>query len=216
MSRQTRIISGLIRITLAISACMWMLASILSSPLGAASGSKAEIFPVQKAAPAAVVIEAAGGELDLRRQMRAKNGVVGLDTGPVLFSHAPTGSFGFVAPQSLGMALVTQSSDLALEPVSPAVNAFEIHKLADGSGLLVGFMGKELVPQIAPTERPKNIRLSLYSNPVEKAPLIVAVPLVKLMVDRMPIRLDPQKLDSPVVLDMDLQGTANRRTPVGP
>jgi len=190
-----------------------MVLILLSNPLDAAQGGKTEILPLQKAAPAAVAIETAGSEAELRRQMRAKNGVAELHAGTVRFSQAPTGSFGFIAPQFLGMALVTQSPDLALERVSPAANAYEIHKLADGSGLLVGFMGGDLVPQVTPSQRPKNIRIALYSNPSDKAPLIVAVPLVKLMVDRMPVRLDPKQPDSPVMLDMDLQGTANRKSP---
>jgi hypothetical protein len=201
---------------IAVSPLVLIFLSLLTSPLVATPGGKTEILPLQKAAPAVVVIEKAGNEAELRRQMRAKNGVAELRTGTARFSQAPTGSFGFIAPQSLGMVLVTQSPDLALERESSTANAYEIHKLADGSGLLVGFMGKELVPQITPSERPKNLRISLYSNPLDKAPFIVAVPLIKLMVDRMPIRLDPQKPDSPVMLDMDLQGTANRKTPVEP
>jgi hypothetical protein len=31
----------------------------------------------------------------------------------------------------------------------------------------------------------------------------------------MPIRLDPKKTDSPVMLEMDLQGTANRKSVPG-
>ena len=188
-------------------------AGLLPGPLDAAQGGKTEILPVQKAAPAAVVIETGGSESELRHQMRTKNGVAELRNTTVLFSQAPTGSFGFIAPQVLGMALVTQSPDLALERVPPAANAYEIHKLTDGSGLLVGFMQGDLVPQVSPSQRPKNIRITLYSNPSEKAPLIVAVPLVKLMVDRMPIRLDPRRPDSPVMLDMDLQASANRKSP---
>ena len=190
-----------------------LLFTLPTNTLHAAQGSKTEILPVQKAAQAAVAIETAGSEAELRRQMRTKNGVLELRTGTVLFSQAPTGSFGFIAPQFLGMALVTQSPDLALERVSPTANAYEIHKLADGSGMLVGFMGGDLIPHVTPSQRPKNIRIALYSNPSEKAPLIVAVPLIKLMVDRMPIRLDPRKPDSPVMLDMDLQGSANRKSP---
>jgi hypothetical protein len=190
-----------------------MFMSFLPGPLDAAPGGKTEILPVQKAAPAAVVIETAGSEAELRRQMRTKNGVAELHTGTVRFSQAPTGSFGFIAPQFLGLALVTQSPDLALERLTPAANAYEIHKLADGSGMLVGFMGKDIVTQVSPSQRPKNVRIALYSNPSDKAPHIVAVPLVKLMVDRMPVRLDPKKPDSPVMLDMDLQGTANRKSP---
>ena len=114
------------------------------SPLNAArGGGKTEVLPVQKAAPAAVIIEGLGNEAELRRQMRAKNGVaeLGASTAQVMFSQAPTGTFGFIVPKLLGLALVTQSPDLAVARVAPAENAYEIHKLADGSGMLVGFMG---------------------------------------------------------------------------
>jgi hypothetical protein len=196
-----------------------MLVSLLPTPLDAAQGrggGKTEVLPVQKAAPAAVVIETAGTEKELRTQLRAKNGVVELGTPSARFSEAPTGSFGFIAPKLLGMALVTQSPDLGLERARPAADAFEIHKLADGNGLLVGFIGKDLTAQVTPANRPKNVRMALYSAPSEKAPHIAAVPLTKLMVDRMPTKLDPKKADSPVVLEMDLQGTANRKSPVAP
>lgn len=211
VSRLTRTAPGPYYIVGSLLVLMFM--SLLPGPLDAARGGKTEILPVQKAAPAAVVIETAGSEAELRRQMRTKNGVAELHTGRIPFSQAPTGSFGFIAPQFLGMALVTQSPDLALERVAPAANAYEIHKLADGSGLVVGFMGKDLVADVTPSQRPKNIRIALYSNPSDKAPLIAAVPLIKLMLDRMPVRLDPKKPDGPVMLDMDLQGTANRKSP---
>jgi hypothetical protein len=80
----------------------------------AASGEKLEALPVQKAAPAAVVIETAGSEAELRRQMRTKNGVTELRVGRARFSDIPTGSYGFIAPTHLGLALVTQSPDLNL------------------------------------------------------------------------------------------------------
>ncbi|MGQ0694800.1 MAG: hypothetical protein ACT4OL_04400 [Nitrospiraceae bacterium] len=200
-------------LSLIVSSLLALLFMLLPNPLHAAQGSKTEILPVQKAAPAAVAIETAGSEVELRRQMRTKNGVAELHTGTILFSQAPTGRFGFIAPQVLGMALVMQSPDLAFERAAPTANAYEIHKLADGSGMLVGFMRGDLVPHVTPSQRPKNIRIALYSNPSEKASVIVAVPLVKLMVDRMPIRLDPKRPDSPVMLDMDLQGSANRKSP---
>jgi len=41
-------------------------------------------------------------------------------------------------------------------------------------------------------------------------PHIIAVPLVKLVVDRMPTRLDPKEPGSAVLFEMDLQSTANR------
>ncbi|MGB5045195.1 MAG: hypothetical protein WBO11_09580, partial [Nitrospira sp.] len=152
-----------------------------------------------------------------RRQMRAKNGVaeLGASTAQVMFSQAPTGTFGFIVPKLLGLALVTQSPDLAVARVAPAENAYEIHKLADGSGMLVGFMGAELMTQVAPSQRPKNVRIALYSNPSEKAPHIVAGPLVKLVADRMPIRLDAKNPTGPVLLDMDLQGSSTRASTQG-
>ena len=189
---------------------------VLSAPLDAArGGGKTEVFPAQTTAPAAVVIETVGTEQEMRKQLRAKNGVAELTVPNARFSQAPTGSFGFIAPQHLGMALVTQSPDLDLDRVPPRANAYEIHKLTDGSGMVVGFIGEELVPKIAASLRPKSVRIALYSNLSEKAPRIAAVPLVKLMVDRMPIRLDPKTADSPVMLDMDLQSTANRKSVPG-
>jgi hypothetical protein len=176
-------------------------------------GGKTEVLPMEKAAPAAVVIEAAGTEPELRRQMRSKNGVAELKSGAVRFSLAPTGSYGFIAPKQLGLALVTQSPDLMLEQVSSSSGSYEIHKLGDGSGLLVGFVGNEVVPQIKPSERPKSVRLFLYSNSFSKATTIAAVPLTKLMVDQMPHRIEPKQPDGPVLLEMDLQGTANRKAP---
>jgi hypothetical protein len=188
------------------------LMSLLPASLDAAQGDQTEVFPVQKAAPAAVFIETAGSEVELRRQLRAKNGVSELSssTSVIRFSVAPTGSFGFITPKLLGLALITQSPDLPLEQMPPVSNAFEIHKLADGSGMLVGFVEANLKPQLTASQRPKNVRLGLYSNPSDKAPHIVAVPLVKLVVDRMPTRLDPKEPGSAVLLDMDLQSTANR------
>lgn len=178
-----------------------------------APGGKTEVLPMEKAAPAAVVIEAAGTEPELRRQMRSKNGVAELKSGAVRFSLAPTGSYGFIAPKQLGLALVTQSPDLMLEQVSSSSGSYEIHKLGDGSGLLVGFVGNEVVLQIKPSERPKSVRLFLYSNSFSKATTIAAVPLTKLMVDQMPHRIEPKQPDGPVLLEMDLQGTANRKAP---
>ncbi len=194
-----------------------LLTGLLPASLDAAGGGKTEVLPMQKAAPAAVFIETPGNEADLRRQLRAKNGVAELSasTSKVPFSQAPTGSFGFIAPKFLGMALVTQSPDLALERVASAANAYEIHKLADGSGMLVGFVAVDLMTQVAPSQRPKNIRLALHSNPSDKATHIVAVPLVKLVADRMPIRVDPKKPDGPVMFDMDLQGSSSRASTQG-
>ena len=188
------------------------LMSLVPASLSGAQGGKTEAFPVQKSAPAVVFIETAGSEVELRRQLRAKNGVSELSssTSVIRFSVAPTGSFGFITPKLLGLALITQSPDLPLEQTPPTANAFEIHKLADGSGMLVGFVEANLKPQLTPSQRPKNVRLGLYSNPSGKAPHIVAVPLVKLIVDRMPTRLDPKEPGSAVLLDMDLQSTANR------
>jgi len=185
------------------------------SALAAKGAGKTEVMPMVKAAPAAVAIERTGTEEELRKQLRVKNGVTELTAAHALFSQAPIGTYGFIAPQPLGMALVTQSPDLMLERNAPFSNAYEIHKLTDGSGMVVGFIDKALIPQITAENRPHHIRISLSSNGSDKMPYIAAVPLTKLMVDRMPGRLDAKNPDSPVVLDMDLQGTANRKSVPG-
>jgi len=102
-----------------------------------------------------------------------------------------------------------------LDRAASTDNDYEIHKLSDGSGLLVGFMGKELVAEVTPSDRPKNIRIALHSNVSDKAPVIVALPVIKLMVDRMPLKTDPKNRESAMVLEMDLQNTANRKSPIG-
>jgi hypothetical protein len=167
----------------------WTLAmSLLACLNGALGAGKTEVMPMVKSAPTAVVIEATGNEPDLRKQLRSKNAVMELGATRVLFSQAPTGTYGFIAPQDLGLALVTQSPDLLLERNTPAANAYEIHKLADGSGMVVGFIEKALVAQVTPENRPHHIRITLSSNRSDKTPYIAAVPLTKLMVDRMPVQ----------------------------
>jgi hypothetical protein len=204
------------RYPLALLVFIFISLSGITDLIETALGKKLEVLPVQKAAPTAVVIETAGSEADMRRQMRTKNGVTELRVDRGRFSDAPTGSFGFIAPTHLGLALVTQSPDLILDRTASTDNDYEIHKLSDGSGLLVGFMEKDLAAEVAPSDRPKNIRISLYSNTSGKALVIVALPVVKLMVDRMPIKTDPKNRESAVVLEMDLQNTVNRKSPVGP
>ncbi len=60
----------------------------------------------------------------------------------IRLSFASTKSVGFITPKLLGMALITRSPDLSLEQIPPLSNAFEIHTLADGSGMLVGFVAQ--------------------------------------------------------------------------
>ena len=194
-----------------------LLIGLVPVTLDAAREGKTEILPSQKPVPPAVAIETAGSETDLRRQLRAKDGVAELDTttARIRFSQAPINSFGFIPPQSLGMILVTQTPDLALDRTPASPNAFEIHKLADGSGMVVGFVRAELIPQLTPLMRPKTVRITLHSNPSAKADRIVAVPLVKLASDRMPTWLDRKNPDSVVTLEMDLLGTVNRKSGPG-
>lgn len=179
--------------------------SLAPASLSLAQGGKMEVSPVQNVSPVVVFIETRGSEAELRRQLRSKNGVSELS-----FSVVPAGSFGFIAQKFLGMALITKSPDLPFEPVSPTPNAFEIHKLADGSGMLVGFVEAQLKPQVMSSEPTKNVRFGLYSNPSDKTPYIVAVPLAKLLVERMPTRLNPKEPGSAVLLEVDLQSTADR------
>ncbi len=182
--------------------------------LEAARGGKTEVLPAQKAAPAVVTIDRSGSEQELRAQLREKNKVTELGSNGS-FSRVPTGSFGFIAPRMLGMALVTQSPDLALERTPQGNSAFEVHKLADGNGMLVGFVSRELQAELSSSHRPKNVRITLHSNPSDKAPVIVAVPIVKLMADRMPFRLDPKNSDGTMVFEMDLQSSVTRQSVQG-
>ena len=193
---------------------LWISGFALSA-LAANGAGKTEVMPMIKAAPTVIVIEAAGSEPDLRKQLRVKNGVTELGATRVPFSQAPTGSYGFIAPQPLGMALVTQSPDLMLDRSAPAANAYEVHKLVDGSGMVVGFIEPALIEQVTPANRPHHVRIALVSNRSDKTPYIAAVPLTKLMVDRMPVRLEPKNAGGPVALEMDLQGTANRKSVPG-
>ena len=188
------------------------LISLAQASLSLAQGGKTEVSSVQKASPVVVFIETRGSEAELRRQLRSKNGVseLSFSTPAFRFSVVPAGSFGFITPKFLGMALITKSPDLPFEPVSPTPNAFEIHKLADGSGMLVGFVEAQLKPQLISSEQMKNVRFGLYSNPSDKALHIVAVSLTKLLVERMPTRLNPKEPGSAVLLEVDLQSTANR------
>ena len=180
--------------------------------LHAVQGGKTEVFPVQKAAPAVVLVEKTGTEAELRQELRMKTGVTELGELNVRFSQAPTGKYGFVAGTSLAMALVTQSPDLTLERARLGANFFEIHKLADGNAMLVGFVPAEILAGLKQPERPKSIGLSFASVPSDTAPYIVAVPLTKLSADRMPSPMDPQKSDAGVMLHMDLRGTTNRQS----
>jgi hypothetical protein len=191
--------------------------SLVPASLTEAQGGKTDLFPVQQAAPAVIFIEKSGSEVELRRRLRAKNGVFELSFSSSVtpFSVARPGSFGFIPPKLLGMALITRSPDLPLELISPTSNAFEIHKLADGTGMLVGFVEARFKPQLTSSQRPENVRFGLYSNRSEKASQIVAVPLATLIVDRMPTRLDPKEPGSAVLLNVELQSSANR-TPSQP
>jgi hypothetical protein len=191
--------------------------SLVSASLTGAQGAKTDLFPVQKAAPAVIFIEKSGSEAELRRQLRAKNGVSELNYSSSVtpFSAARAGSVGFIQPKLLGMALITRSPDFPLELMAPTSNAFEIHKLADGTGMLLGFVEAQLKPQLTASQRPQNVRFALYSNRSEKASHIVAVPLATLMVDRMPTRLESKEPGSAVLLEVDLQSSI-KRTPSHP
>ncbi|MBX3235573.1 MAG: hypothetical protein KF814_05430 [Nitrospiraceae bacterium] len=180
----------------------------------ARGGGKTEVLPMQKAAPSVVTVDRQASEQELRKALREKNGVSEL-SGNGSFSRAPIERFGFISARMLGMALVTQSPDLGLERVAQNSGMFEVHKLADGSGMVVGFVGRDNLAELTAAQRPKTLRLALHSSPTEKAPVIVAVPIVKLVADRMPFRFDPQKPDGPMVFDMDLQGSANRQKAQG-
>jgi hypothetical protein len=69
--------------------------SLVTASLTEAQGGQTDPFPVQKAAPAVIFIEKSGNETELRRQLRAKNGVseLGFSSSVTPFSVARAGSF---------------------------------------------------------------------------------------------------------------------------
>ncbi|MFO0774287.1 MAG: hypothetical protein U0172_06455 [Nitrospiraceae bacterium] len=171
---------------------------------------KAEVLPMEKAAPMPVVVDRTGPEAELRAELRTRTAVSPLGNPTSKFSEAPVNSYGFIPAQPLSLSLVMRSPDLMIEKTPSVPASFEIHKLDDGGGLVVGFVSKEMLAQLTPAQRLHPITVSLYTNPSDKAPYIVAVPLVKLVADRMPTKADPARADSAIVLTVDLQGTANR------
>jgi hypothetical protein len=85
---------------------------LVQASLAGAQRGKPEVFPVEKASPAAVFIETTGREMTLRRQLRAKHGVSALSSSTLVIrlSVAPTKSFGFITHKLLVMALITRKS----------------------------------------------------------------------------------------------------------
>jgi hypothetical protein len=115
--------------------------------------------------------------------------------------------------EGLGLALITRSLDLSLEQIPLVSHAFEIHKFADGSVMLVGFVEANVKLQVTASEKSKRFCFGLYANPSDKAPHIVAVLLGKLVVDRVPTWLNPKEPGRAVLLDINLQGSVNPTTP---
>ncbi len=76
--------------------------NLISASFARAQGGETEMLSVQKSAPAAVFIERGGSELELRRHLRAKNGVLKLSssTSVIRLSIAPIGSLGLLPPSS--------------------------------------------------------------------------------------------------------------------
>ncbi len=172
---------------------------------------KKEVLSVHKTVPPIVLMDATRTESDLRRLLRDKNRVEELQLPMVRFSEAQAGSYGFIASRRLALALITQSPDLVLEKTASTSDSYEIHKLADGSGMLVGFIEQTAAPELMAERRGKAFRCALYSQPWEGAVLIAAIPITKLMVDQWPHRVDLRNPNSPVRLEMDVQSMANKK-----
>ncbi|TKB75150.1 MAG: hypothetical protein E8D46_03260 [Nitrospira sp.] len=60
------------------------------------------------------------------------------------------------------MALLTRSLDLSLEQIPAVSHAFEIHKYAGGSVMLVGFVEANVKPQVTAREKSKRFCFGLY------------------------------------------------------
>jgi hypothetical protein len=110
-------------------------------------------------------------------QLRRRNEVTRLhktESGKTL-AETPPGSFGFTL--SVSITLHDSGTHREIEILSDGLSSeFEIHKLADGRALLVGYVGPETFDRLR-----EGIKLSepisLYSDSWKEAPNLIAVPL---------------------------------------
>lgn len=121
--------------------------------------------------------------------LREQNHVTRLDDAESgkTFAEIPVGPFGFISGSTL----------TELDPAGPyhrllgqlAVDAdgylreFEIQKLGDGSGLVVGYVGSETLERLREGLLP-NSDLTLYSYRWKDAPNVVALPITRLKCTR--------------------------------
>ncbi|MCP9449579.1 MAG: hypothetical protein NNA21_05900 [Nitrospira sp.] len=194
---------------------VWALVGVNIGPfsLDAAQSEKnekKEVLGIHKTVPSIVLTDTTGKESDLRGILRDKNRVKELQVPIIRFSEAQPGSYGFIASRQLALALITQSPDLVLEKMAPTSDSYEIHKLADGSGMLVGFIEQAAASELIAERRGRSLRCALYSQPWDEAALIAAIPITKLIVDQWPHRADLRNSNSPMRLEMDVQSITSK------
>jgi hypothetical protein len=90
-------------------------------------------------------------------------------------SEIPPGSFGF----TLDVAIVDRDTSLHSEinvNFSGLPNEFEIHRLHDGSALLVVYVGPETLDRLREGAQ-TDAKVSLYTSSWDEAPTVIAIPL---------------------------------------
>jgi len=95
------------------------------------------------------------------------------------FTEIPTDTYGFAG----GPDIHYDSLDSLLIESMNYDQLFEIHKLSDGTGLVVGYVGPETFEHLREGTAP-GTALSLYSGSLEEAPNLIAVSIKRLKCGR--------------------------------
>jgi hypothetical protein len=108
-------------------------------------------------------------------EMRARNRVNPLaeSESEKDFAEIPVNSYGFVEPPDL---IYRPSAEKLSIDANAYDFAFEIHKLGDGSGLLLGYVGPETFGRLSEGILAGS-NFVLYSEPWKDAPSLVAIPV---------------------------------------
>jgi hypothetical protein len=97
-------------------------------------------------------------------------------------SEIPPGSFGFTLDMELAERESALHSDINVRS-SELPSEFEIHKLRDGSAMLVVYVGPETLDRLREGTQP-GAPISLYTSSWNEAPAVVAIPLSQIKCTR--------------------------------
>jgi hypothetical protein len=126
-----------------------------------------------------VVAESAKDVRELRQQNRVTR-IEQVESGKTL-EEIPVNSYGFAN----GLDFIFRRAFIELRQLraSRLIRDFEVHKLADGSALIVGYVGKETLTRLREGLR-QGESVTLYSDSWKEASNLVAIPLTRLLCTR--------------------------------